>query len=109
MNWIVPAYFGVGFIFLVVLFAVNGPRRMWYMLTDSDPDEPAFAFSKTTTPERARRDDDHFDACLGVFFTLFLWPAILVSVLGIGVIWLLMYCAKQIAMLFVREGGDEKE
>ena len=107
MNWIVPAYFGVGFIFLVVLFAVTGPRKMWYMLTDSDPHEQAFAFVKTTTPERARRDDDHFDAWLGVFFTLFLWPAILVIGFVAGVIWLLLYCAKQIAMLFAQEGGAE--
>ena len=107
MNWIVPAYFGVGFIFLVVLFAVKGPRRMWFMLTDSDPDEQAFAFTKTTTPERARRDDDHFDAWLGVFFTLLAWPIMLAFGLGTGVIWLLLYCAKHIALLFAREGGAE--
>ena len=72
------AYFAIGFALVVFEFVIVGPREMWRMLTDSDPNEPSFSLFKITTPERARRDDDNFGAWFCVLMTLFAWPAMLI-------------------------------
>lgn len=105
MNWIVPAYFAVGFVVVVAEFALVGPREMWAKLIDSDPNEPKFAFTKTTTPERARRDDDHFGAWMAVLMGFFAWPLLLGFGAVMGAVWLMLFCAKKVAMLF----RDDKE
>ena len=106
MSWIVPAYFAAGFAVVVAEFAVVGPREMWAMLMDTDPNEPKFAFTKTTTPERARRDDDNFGAWIGVLTGFFAWPLLLAMGLVMGAVWLMLVSARKLAMLFAQEGGD---
>lgn len=99
MSWYAYAalYFGIGFLFLVAAFIIVGPRNMWFMLLDRDPNEPSFSFVKTTSAERAARDDDNFGAWLTVFFTLCLWPAIVAVGSVMGVIWVLAWLARWIA------------
>ena len=91
------AYFGIGFLVLVVCFIIIGPSQMWFMLNDRDPNEPAFGLFKTTTAERRKRDDDHFGAWLCVFFSLFLWPAMLVVLAAMALVHGMVYSAKWIA------------
>lgn len=96
------AYFGIGFVVLVAIFAIIGPKEAWEMLTYSDPDERPFAFTKTTTAEKARRDDDHFAMCLLVFFSLFLWPLFLAVAALYGIVLLVVWLAKGLATCITR-------
>lgn len=91
------SYFGIGFLFLVAAFIVVGPRNMWFMLLDRDPGEPSFSFIKTTSAERAERDDDHFGAWLTVFLTLFMWPAVVAVGSVMGVVWAIVWLARWIS------------
>ena len=108
MSWIAPAYFAVGFAVVVAEFAIIGPSEMWAMLTDSDPNEPKFAFMKTTTPERARRDDDHLCAWFAVLAGFLAWPLLLATGLAMGAMWSMLFLARLLATLFAtKKGGAE--
>ena len=106
---IIATYFCIGFVLIIVEFAIVGPREMWAMLMDSDPNEPKFAFTKTTTPERARRDDDHFGAWSLVLSTFFIWPLLLGFGAIIGSFHLMLWLAKQIAMIVSHEKNGDAE
>jgi uncharacterized Tic20 family protein len=99
------AYFAIGFALVVLEFVIVGPHEMWRMLKDSDPNEPSFSLFKTTTQERARRDDDHFGAWLCVLSTLFAWPIVLIIGAVFGVVQLVIFLAMKIAIL-LRKGDN---
>lgn len=102
------AYFAIGFALVVLEFVIVGPHEMWRMLKDSDPDEPSFSLFKTTTPERALRDDDNFGAWVCVLLTLFAWPMMLIVGAVFGLVHLAIFSAMKIAML-LRKGGDHAD
>lgn len=90
-------YFAIGFMAVILLFLIDGPDEMWTKLMDADPNERPFAYTKTTSKERASRDDENFDAWLGVLISFFLWPIVLVMLIVRAAIWLLIYCARRLA------------
>ncbi len=86
MSWIVPAYFAIGFVIVVAEFAIAGPRKMWAGLMNPDP------------------NDDNFGEWFGVIVGFFAWPFLIGLALAMGVMWLVLVCARRLAMLFAKEG-----